>query len=130
MKDKATLEWAAQWIEDSLKGESNERVIQFGKNIAMTLRAAGLGQPSTPSVAVGAQLPDRGMSDGNSPESSELSASISAQARQAAEKIVFYKFSNDPAQDVLSIAAIIIDSLAGACQKGVEDAAKDDQGEG
>lgn len=34
------LEWAAQWIEGSLKGETNERVIQFGKNMAMTFRAA------------------------------------------------------------------------------------------
>lgn len=38
--DSDTLEWAAQWIQDSLKGETNERVIQFGNNMAMTLRAA------------------------------------------------------------------------------------------
>lgn len=34
------LKWAAQWVLDSLKGETNERVIEFGNNIAMTLRAA------------------------------------------------------------------------------------------
>lgn len=40
--DERSLAWAARWIEDSLKGETNERVIEFGKNMAMTLRAAGL----------------------------------------------------------------------------------------
>ena len=40
--DKDTLEWAARWIEDSLKGETDERVIEFGRNMAMSLRAAGL----------------------------------------------------------------------------------------
>ena len=40
--EKDLLEWAAQWIEDSLKGEANERVIEFGKNMAMTIRAAAL----------------------------------------------------------------------------------------
>lgn len=44
--EKDTLEWAARWIEDSLKGETNERVIEFGKNMAMTLRAA-----TTPATA-------------------------------------------------------------------------------
>lgn len=33
------LEWAAKWIEDSLSAESNERTIEFGKNMAMTFRA-------------------------------------------------------------------------------------------
>lgn len=36
----ATLEWAADWIEGSLTGESNERVREFGRNMVMTLRAA------------------------------------------------------------------------------------------
>lgn len=40
--DNNTLEWAAQWIEGSLKGETDQRVIEFGKNIAMTLRASSL----------------------------------------------------------------------------------------
>lgn len=40
--DERSLTWAARWIEDSLTGETNERVIEFGKNMAMTLRAAGL----------------------------------------------------------------------------------------
>jgi len=36
------LEWAAQWIEDTLRNgpETNERTIEFGTNMAMTLRAA------------------------------------------------------------------------------------------
>lgn len=38
--DKDTLEWAAQWIQGSLKGETDVRVIEFGNNMAMTLRAA------------------------------------------------------------------------------------------
>lgn len=48
MKDKDTLEWAAQWIEDSLKGETNERVIGFGRNMAMTFRAAGISISKLP----------------------------------------------------------------------------------
>lgn len=48
--DKDTLEWAAQWIEGSLKGETNKRVIEFGRNMAMTLRAA-----ATPSTATAAE---------------------------------------------------------------------------
>ena len=35
-----TLEWAAEWIEGSLKGEDSERVREFGRNMATTLRAA------------------------------------------------------------------------------------------
>lgn len=38
--DSNTLEWAAEWLEGSLNGELNERVREFGKNMAMTLRAA------------------------------------------------------------------------------------------
>lgn len=35
------LEWAAKWIENTLSfGETNERTIEFGKNMAMTIRAA------------------------------------------------------------------------------------------
>jgi hypothetical protein len=36
------LEWAAQWIEDTLKAgpETHERTVEFGTNMAMTLRAA------------------------------------------------------------------------------------------
>lgn len=34
------LEWAAQWIEGSLKGETSAEVIRFAKNMAMTFRAA------------------------------------------------------------------------------------------
>lgn len=45
--DKDTLEWAAQWIEDSVKGETNGRVIEFGKNMAMTLRAAATPPTAT-----------------------------------------------------------------------------------
>lgn len=37
--DNATLEWCAKWIEDSLRAETNERTIEFGKNMAMTIRA-------------------------------------------------------------------------------------------
>jgi hypothetical protein len=44
------LEWAAQWIIDSLKGETNERVIEFGKNIAMTFRALLPVEKSSPPV--------------------------------------------------------------------------------
>jgi FtsZ-binding cell division protein ZapB len=38
--DNETLEWCAKWIEDSLRAETNERTIEFGRNIAMTFRAA------------------------------------------------------------------------------------------
>lgn len=34
------VEWAALWIEGSLTGETNERVIGFGKNMAKSLRAS------------------------------------------------------------------------------------------
>ncbi len=34
------LEYAAAWIENSLVGEENARVIEFGKNMAMSIRAA------------------------------------------------------------------------------------------
>jgi hypothetical protein len=34
------LEWTAAWIENTLLGESNERAIEFGRNMAMSLRAA------------------------------------------------------------------------------------------
>lgn len=40
--DNDTLEWAAQWIEGSLKGEEDQRVREFGRNMATTLRAAKL----------------------------------------------------------------------------------------
>lgn len=46
-----TLEWAAEWIEGSLKGEANERVTEFGRNMAMTLRAAKSARIPAPSVA-------------------------------------------------------------------------------
>ena len=35
-----TLEYAAKWIENSLVGETNERTVEFGKNMAMSIRAA------------------------------------------------------------------------------------------
>lgn len=35
-----TLEYSAKWIENSLKGEKDERLIEFGKNIAMSIRAS------------------------------------------------------------------------------------------
>jgi len=31
--------WAADWIESSLAGETNERVLEFGRNMAMSIRA-------------------------------------------------------------------------------------------
>lgn len=34
------LEWAAAWIESSLTGETNERTIEFARNMAMSIRAA------------------------------------------------------------------------------------------
>jgi hypothetical protein len=34
------LHWAANWIENSLSGETNERTIEFGRNMAMSIRAA------------------------------------------------------------------------------------------
>lgn len=36
----AALEYSAKWIENSLNGENDERVIEFGKNMAMSIRAA------------------------------------------------------------------------------------------
>ena len=44
------LEWAAQWIEDTLRNgpETNERTIEFGTNMAMTLRAAKLTDADLP----------------------------------------------------------------------------------
>lgn len=47
--DIHTLEYAAKWIENSLVGETNERVIEFGKNMAMSIRAA---KPSVSDVSV------------------------------------------------------------------------------
>lgn len=41
LNDK-TLEWAAQWLEGSIKGEDNERAREFARNMAMTFRAAKL----------------------------------------------------------------------------------------
>jgi hypothetical protein len=38
--DGGTLEWCAQWVLDSLTGETNERVVEFANNMAMTFRAA------------------------------------------------------------------------------------------
>jgi hypothetical protein len=44
------LEWAATWIEDTLQAgpETNERTIEFGTNMAMTLRAAKLSDADPP----------------------------------------------------------------------------------
>lgn len=44
------LEWAAKWIEDTLRNgpETNERTIEFGTNMAMTLRAAKLSDVDLP----------------------------------------------------------------------------------
>jgi hypothetical protein len=44
------LEWAAKWIEDTLKAgpETDERTIEFGTNMAMTLRAAKLSDADLP----------------------------------------------------------------------------------
>jgi len=44
------LEWAAQWIEDTLRNgpETNERTIEFGRNMAMTFRAAKLSGADLP----------------------------------------------------------------------------------
>jgi hypothetical protein len=44
------LEWAAKWIEDTLRAgpETDERTIEFGKNMAMTLRAAKLSDADLP----------------------------------------------------------------------------------
>lgn len=50
--DNDTLEWAAQWIEGSLKGEDDKRVREFGNNMAMTLRAAKIPAASTPAEEV------------------------------------------------------------------------------
>lgn len=48
-QDKNTLEWAAQWVAGSLAGETNERVIEFGNNMAMTFRAAAIDKdPDAP----------------------------------------------------------------------------------
>lgn len=33
------LEWAAAWIEGSLKGEDDPRVVEFARNMAMSIRA-------------------------------------------------------------------------------------------
>lgn len=38
--DVNTLEYASKWIENSLVGETSERVVEFGKNMAMSIRAA------------------------------------------------------------------------------------------
>ena len=47
------LEWAAQWIEDTLRNgpETNERAVEFGTNMAMTLRAAKLSDADLPRAA-------------------------------------------------------------------------------
>lgn len=47
------LEWAAQWIEDTLRNgpETNERTVEFGTNMAMTLRAAKLPDADLPRAA-------------------------------------------------------------------------------
>jgi hypothetical protein len=44
------LEWAAKWIEDTLRAgpETHERTIEFGTNMAMTLRAAKLSDADLP----------------------------------------------------------------------------------
>lgn len=34
------LHWAANWIEVGLQGETNERTLEFGRNMAMSIRAA------------------------------------------------------------------------------------------
>lgn len=44
--DNATLEWCAKWIEDSLRAETNERTIEFGRNMAMTIRAVHAAPPA------------------------------------------------------------------------------------
>lgn len=51
--DKATIEWAAQWIDDALKAETNERTIEFGKNMAMTFRAVALPSADLASRSAG-----------------------------------------------------------------------------
>lgn len=38
--DDGTLDWASRWIMDSLTGETDDRVIVFARNMAMTLKAA------------------------------------------------------------------------------------------
>lgn len=49
------LEWAAKWIEDTLRAgpETNERTIEFGNNMAMTLRAARLSGADLPRATAG-----------------------------------------------------------------------------
>jgi hypothetical protein len=44
------LEWAAKWIEDTLRAgpETHVRTIEFGTNMAMTLRAAKLSDADLP----------------------------------------------------------------------------------
>lgn len=49
--DNDTLEWCAKWIEDSLRAETNERTIEFGKNMAMTMRAVKTNDNHVPSAA-------------------------------------------------------------------------------
>ena len=53
------LQWAAQWIEDSFKGETNERVIEFGNNMAMTIRAAALPDARVSGDVSGGEAMDR-----------------------------------------------------------------------
>lgn len=48
--DNATLEWCAKWIEDSLRAETNERTIEFGNNMAMTIRAVKTSNATSPST--------------------------------------------------------------------------------
>lgn len=42
---RLSLEWAAQWIENSLSGESDARVIEFARNMVMSIRSAALPDP-------------------------------------------------------------------------------------
>lgn len=51
--DNATLEWCAKWIEDALRAETNERTIEFGKNMAMTIRAVKTKGTAAPVVSDG-----------------------------------------------------------------------------
>ncbi len=33
------VSWAAEWIEGSLAGETNERMVEFARNMAMSIKA-------------------------------------------------------------------------------------------
>lgn len=54
------LRWAAEWVEGSLRGETNERVIEFGRNMAMTLRAAASPITQDASGFPSTTIPDHG----------------------------------------------------------------------